>query len=156
VKARRGDHRLHRIGEAVVALDLEAVLLAFCVAQVSEMVPRLTASCLPLRSSKPFIAVGGADDEAVAGGEERLGVEHALGALGGDVERIDRELDALGEQRREQAGEVDVDDLDARPADPLAISLIMSTPKPSGPAAPRTIHGATPKSEPTTSGLSLG
>src|SRR5881392_3961897 len=35
-------------------------------------------------------------------------------------------------------------------------SLIMSTPKPSGPAAPRTIHGATPKSEPTTSGLSLG
>src|SRR5262249_8731883 len=38
----------------------------------------------------------------------------------------------------------------------LAMSLIMSTPKPSGPDAPRTIHGATPKSEPTMSGLSFG
>src|SRR5215475_13017736 len=38
----------------------------------------------------------------------------------------------------------------------LATSLIMSTPKPSGPEAPRTIHGATPKSEPTTSVLSFG
>ena len=31
-------------------------------------------------------------------------------------------------------------------------SFTMSTPKPSGPAAPRTLQGATPKSEPTTSG----
>src|SRR6185437_11186512 len=38
----------------------------------------------------------------------------------------------------------------------LATSLIMSTPKPSGPPAPRTIHGATPKSEPTTIVLALG
>ena len=38
----------------------------------------------------------------------------------------------------------------------FAISLIMSTPKPSGPLAPRTIHGAIPKSDPTTSALPGG
>src|SRR5579883_1161551 len=110
------DHRLNRVGEGVVALHLEAVLLGVGGGPGVGDRAAVDGELLALQVLEARHGVGGADQEAVAGGEERLGIEHLLGALGGDVERIDRALDALGEQRREQAGEVDVDDLDARPA----------------------------------------